>query len=372
MIKRILEDSVTKHLNSGKAIIIYGARQVGKTTLLRQAITAPDTLWLNGDEADVRALFENPTSSRIKSVIGKSKTLVVDEAQRITDIGLCLKLIIDNLPDVQVVATGSSSFALANKVNEPLTGRKHEYLMFPLSFAELAAYNGLLVEKRLLPTRLVFGTYPDVVNNAGDERDILQQLSDSYVYKDILLFDRIKKSDKILKLLQALAFQIGSEVSYNELAQLCGLDSKTVDSYIQLLEKAFIIFRLPSFSRNLRNELKFAKKIYFWDCGIRNAIIRNFQQAELRSDIGALFENYVIAERLKLQSYARTYANGYFWRTTAKSEIDYLEECDGMLTAYEFKWNPRRNAAVPLSFSRSYPDAAFKVITRDNYDEILL
>lgn len=372
MIKRILEDSVTKHLNSGKAIIIYGARQVGKTTLLRQAITVPDTLWLNGDEADVRALFENPTSSRIKSVIGKSKTLVVDEAQRITDIGLCLKLIIDNLPDVQVVATGSSSFALANKVNEPLTGRKHEYLMFPLSFAELAAHNGLLVEKRLLPTRLVFGSYPDVVNNAGDERDILQQLSDSYVYKDILLFDRIKKSDKILKLLQALAFQIGSEVSYNELAQLCGLDSKTVDSYIQLLEKAFIIFRLPSFSRNLRNELKFAKKIYFWDCGIRNAIIRNFQQAELRSDIGALFENYVIAERLKQQSYARTYANGYFWRTTAKSEIDYLEECDGMLTAYEFKWNPRRNAAVPLSFSRSYPDAAFKVITRDNYDEILL
>ena len=200
---------------------------------------------------------------------------------------------------------------------------------------------------------------------------MLKSLADSYLYKDILAFDRIKKSEKIVKLLQALAYQIGSEVSFNELAQTCGLDPKTVDSYIQLLEKAFIIFRLPSYSRNLRNELKFAKKVYFWDCGIRNSIIGNYLPVETRQDVGALFENYIIAERLKQQQYAKTYAKGYFWRTTAKQEIDYIEECNGSITAFEMKWNPKKKASLPLSFSRSYPDTDFHVVTSENYYEFL-
>lgn len=330
-----------------------------------------NVLWLNGDEPDVRALFENATSTRLKSIIGTKEVVVIDEAQRISNIGLSLKLIIDTNPAVQVIATGSSSFELANNTNEPLTGRKFEMLMFPLSFAELSAHNGLLEETRMLLHRLVFGSYPDVVNNVGDEREVLQQLSDSYLYKHILSYDKIKKNEKVEKLLQAIAYQIGSEVSYNELAQTCGLDPKTVDSYVQLLEKAYIIFRLPSYSRNLRNELKFAKKIYFWDCGIRNAVIGNFQQPETRQDIGALFENYIISERLKQQSYAHTHAKGYFWRTSAKQEIDYIEETNGTITAFEFKWNPHRKATIPASFARAYPNVLFTVITRDNYWEFL-
>lgn len=373
MITRILGQRITERLGKGKAIIVFGARQVGKTTLLRELFRdkAASVLWLNGDEPDVRALFENATSTRLSAIIGDKKTVVVDEAQRINNVGLALKLVIDNNPDVQVVATGSSSFDLANMVNEPLTGRKYEMRMFPLSFAELSSSSGLLEETRMLPHRLVYGSYPDVVNNLGEEREVLQQLADSYLYKDILAFDKIKKNDKIEKLLQAIAYQVGSEVSFNELSQTCGLDPKTVDSYVQLLEKAFIIFRLPSYSRNLRNELKFAKKIYFWDCGIRNAVIGNFQQPETRADMGALFENYVIAERLKQQSYGRTFAKGYFWRTSAKQEIDYIEEKDGEIAAYEFKWNPRRKASAPLSFARSYPDTTFNVVTRDNYWEWL-
>lgn len=373
MIIRILAKRLHKLTGKGKAIIVFGARQVGKTTMLHDVFKNENdnVLWLNGDEPDVRAMFENATSMRLNAIIGSKKIVVIDEAQRIADIGIALKLIVDNRPDVQVVATGSSSFDLANNINEPLTGRKNEMLLFPLSFAELAAHNGLLEETRLLEHRLVYGSYPDVVNNMGEERDILRQLADSYLYKDILALDKIKKNEKIVKLLQAIAFQIGSEVSFNELAQTCGLDPKTVDSYVQLLEKSFVIFRLPSYSRNLRNELKFARKIYFWDCGIRNAVIGNFLQPSTRQDMGALFENYVISERLKQQSYARTYTKGYFWRTAAKHEIDYIEECDTKLTAFEFKWNTRRKATVPPSFAKAYPDVPFRVITRDNYWEFL-
>lgn len=373
MIIRILAKRLHKLTGKGKAIIVFGARQVGKTTMLHDVFKNENdnVLWLNGDEPDVRAMFENATSMRLNAIIGSKKIVVIDEAQRIADIGIALKLIVDNRPDVQVVATGSSSFDLANNINEPLTGRKNEMLLFPLSFAELAAHNGLLEETRLLEHRLVYGSYPDVVNNMGEERDILRQLADSYLYKDILALNKIKKNEKIVKLLQAIAFQIGSEVSFNELAQTCGLDPKTVDSYVQLLEKSFVIFRLPSYSRNLRNELKFARKIYFWDCGIRNAVIGNFLQPSTRQDMGALFENYVISERLKQQSYAHTYAKGYFWRTAAKHEIDYIEECDTKLTAFEFKWNTRRKATVPPSFAKAYPDVPFRVITRDNYWEFL-
>lgn len=368
MIERLLQKAIEQRLGQGKAIIVFGARQVGKTTMLKNMLKErEDVLWMNGDEQDIRNLFENISSTRLKAIIGKNNIVVIDEAQRITDIGIGIKLITDNFPNVQVFATGSSSFDLSNKVREPLTGRKFEYYMFPLSFAELVEYNGLLEEKRLLTHRLIYGSYPDVVNNIGDERIVLNELADSYLYKDILMFDKIKKSEKLVKLLQVLAYQIGSEVSYNELAQTCGIDPKTVESYVQLLEQSYIIFRLGSFSRNLRNELKFARKIYFWDCGIRNAIIGNYQEPEARLDTGALFENYIISERIKKLKYEKSYAQSYFWRTSAKQEIDYIEDIDGKISAFEFKWNPKRKATVPLSFARSYPDAEFKVVTRDNY-----
>lgn len=372
MIERLLQKAIEQRLGQGKAIIVFGARQVGKTTMLKNMLKErEDVLWMNGDEQDIRNLFENISSTRLKAIIGKNNIVVIDEAQRITDIGIGIKLITDNFPNVQVFATGSSSFDLSNKVREPLTGRKFEYYMFPLSFAELVEYNGLLEEKRLLTHRLIYGSYPDVVNNIGDERIVLNELADSYLYKDILMFGKIKKSEKLVKLLQALAYQIGSEVSYNELAQTCGIDPKTVESYVQLLEQSYIIFRLGSFSRNLRNELKFARKIYFWDCGIRNAIIGNYQEPEARLDTGALFENYIISERIKKLKYEKSYAQSYFWRTSAKQEIDYIEDIDGKISAFEFKWNPKRKATVPLSFARSYPDAEFKVVTRDNYEEFL-
>ncbi len=373
MITRILESAIQQRLWQCKAIILFGARQVGKTTMLKNLLQdRSDVLWLNGDEKDVRDLFENASSTLLGTIIGKKKIVVIDEAQRITNIGLCVKLITDNIPDVQVVATGSSSFNLSNKINEPLTGRRLEYWMYPLSFGELVEHHGLLDEKRLLTHRLVYGSYPDVINNEGDEKTVLSELADSYLYKDILMFDKIKKSDRLVKLLQALAFQIGSEVSYNELAQTCGLDPKTVESYVTLLEQSYIVFRLGSFSRNLRNELKFSRKIYFWDCGIRNAVIGNYQMAESRMDTGALFENYVVTERLKKLRYDKSYAKSYFWRSKTKQEIDYIEDMDGQLTAVEVKWNPKRKAALPLSFAKSYPDVDFKVVARDNYESILM
>lgn len=373
MIKRILEETLRQHFGKGKALIVLGARQVGKTTILRSLFDDNDSvLWLNGDDQDVRTRLLSLSSTTLNHIIGNRKVVVIDEAQRVSDIGLVLKIIVDNMPGVQVVATGSSSFDLANLTNEPLTGRKFEYKLFPLSFKELADHNGLLEEMRLLPHRLVYGSYPDVVNNPTEERLVLNELADSYLYKDILSFDKIKKSDKLVKLLQSIAFQIGSEVSYNELAQNCGIDAKTVESYIQLLEKSYIIFRLGSYSRNLRNELKFSRKIYFWDCGIRNSLIGNFLQPEMRQDMGALFENYMIAERLKTLDYAKSYAKSYFWRTTAKQEVDYIEEIDGRLSAFEFKWNPKKKASTPSSFAKGYPEAEFKVISRENFHEMLL
>ncbi len=373
MIVRGLTNIFTSKINTGKAIILMGARQVGKTTLLSSLFPNNDEiLWLNGDEADVRSLFENITSTRLKAIIGTKKVVVIDEAQRIEDIGMKLKLITDNIPEVQLVATGSSSFDLANKVNEPLTGRKWEYKMFPLSFAEMTNHHGLLDEKRLIPHRLIYGYYPDVVTHTGEEKEILKQLSDSYLYKDVLMWEQIKKPDKILKLLQALALQVGSQVSYNELAQLCGLDSKTVEKYIILLEQTFVIFRLGSFSRNLRNELKRSRKIYFYDNGIRNALIANFSQIENRSDIGALWENFLISERMKNNHYNGKWCNSWFWRTTKGQEIDYLEEEDGHISAFEFKWNEKTKIKQPKLFMDTYEDCHFKVIHKENVEEFLL
>ena len=374
MIKRSIENLIKGQLHGGRAIIVMGARQVGKTTLLKQVFSTDsnDVLWMSGDEPDVRGMFENMTSTRLRSIIGNHRVVIIDEAQRIEDIGIKLKLIIDQIPSVQLMATGSSSFELANKINEPLTGRKWEYKLFPLSFTELVNETNLLEEKRMVPHRMVYGSYPDVVTHPGKEVAILRELTESYLYKDILEFDRIHKPEKLTKLLQALAYQVGAEVSYNELSQLCGLDAKTVASYISILEQAFIIFRLGTFSRNLRNELKNSRKIYFYDNGIRNALIGNFSQVENRTDVGALFENYAIAERMKRKEYLMDYARSWFWRNTNKQEIDYIEEKDGRIHAYELKWSPKRKASAPLSFRNAYPDADFTVINRDNIEDLLL
>lgn len=375
MINRLTAERIKAAAKSKKIVILMGARQVGKTTLLKSLFqNSESTLWLNGDELDIQNLFANLSADRFKAYLGKNKILVIDEAQRIEDIGLRLKVLADSLNDIQIFATGSSSFDLANRVNEPLTGRKREFQLFPLSFKELTSNSDLLTEKRMIPHRLIFGSYPEVVMSHGNEIEILKELSQSYLYKDILSFEKIRHSDKLIKLLQALAWQVGSQVSYNELAQICSIDSKTVEHYITILEQAFIIFRLGTFSRNLRNELKNNRKIYFYDNGIRNVIIANFSAVENRNDTGALWENYLISERIKKNSYDGIMANTAFWRTKEQQEIDYLEERDGNLYAYEFKWSEAaaKKTRVPLTFFRAYPDAKFSVITPQNVEDFLL
>lgn len=374
MIERILSKEISALLDGRKAITIMGARQVGKSTLLQMMLgERKDVMWLNGDEPDIVEILGNMTSPRLKAMIGNNTIIVIDEAQRIPDIGLRLKLITDQIPDVQVIATGSSSFDLSNKLNEPLTGRKREFKMYPLTFNEMVSSTNLLEETRMLPHRMVYGYYPEVVCNPGEEKIILKELADSYLYKDILSMDGILKPEKLVKLLKALAYQIGSQVSYNEVGMLVGLDSKTVEKYITILEKSYIIFRLTSLARNIRNELKSSRKIFFWDLGIRNAVIGNLTQIENRQDAGALWENFVIAERMKMLAYNGSFAQTYFWRTKQKQEIDYLEEEDGKIKAFEFKWNPNKAAAkCPVSFLKAYQNPEFKVITPRNVDEFLL
>lgn len=375
MIERDFRHKIDKSLEKGKAAIIMGARQIGKSTLLQQMFAdRDDVLWLNGDEYDTREMFEKITSTRLKSIIGNNKIVIIDEAQRIPDIGLKMKLITDQIKGVKLVATGSSSFELTSKINESLAGRKRELQMFPLSFSEMAAHTNLLDELRMIPHRLVYGYYPEVVANAGDEREILKELTNSYLYKDILILDSIKKSDKIMRLLQALALQIGSQVSYNEIAKLVGLDSKTIERYIDVLEKSYIVFRLPSYARNLRNELKISRKVYFYDLGIRNAIINNFNPVEMRSpsEVGEMWENFVIAERVKRNVANDSDATMYFWRTQQQQEVDLVEENNGSIDAFEFKWNTKAKAPRPKTFLDAYKNASFKVITPDNVEEFVM
>lgn len=373
MIERLLYKSIEDKLFKGKIVVLAGARQVGKTTLLKQILRNKEgVLWLNGDEMQVQNLFNNASADRLLSEFGNNKIVILDEAQRIKDIGLRLKLIADADCDIQMIATGSSAFELANKVNEPLTGRKWEYQMFPLSFGEMVAHHGKMKEMRMLPKRIVYGYYPEVVTNEGNEIEILKLLTDAYLYKDILSWENIKHPDKLQTLLRALAYQVGSQVSFNELSQMCSLDSKTVERYITLLEQCYIIFRLPSFSRNLRHELKASRKIFFYDNGIRNALIADYTAPEIRQDIGALWENFVVSERIKCNEYYRRWVNRYFWRTTQQQEIDYLEEGGGKLHAYEIKWNPRKKATITKTFTEAYPDTGFTVITPENIAEFLL
>lgn len=376
MVTRILYEEIKNACFKGKVILLIGPRQVGKTTLLRQLHTDFNvpSIWLNVDEADVmQSLSDANTSTKLRQLVGlKTKLVIIDEAQQITDIGKKLKLMIDTFPEIQFIVTGSSSLDLRNKMAEPLTGRKKEYHLYPLSTEELVNHSTLLEQKRLLETRLIFGSYPDVVNNYGEEREILKELAGSYLYKDLLQLDGIRKSSILEKLLQLIAFQVGSEVSYNELANSIGnIDVATVEKYLDLLEKAYIIFKLPALSRNLRNELKKGKKYYFYDNGVRNVIINNFNPINLRQDKGALWENFLMSERQKFIHYHKIYSNQYFWRTHDRAEIDYIEEREGTLFAYEIKWKAGK-VRFPKSFQEAYPNHELLEISVDNYVDFVL
>jgi predicted AAA+ superfamily ATPase len=373
-IQRKLIPQIEQTFFQGKAILLMGPRQVGKTTLIESMLTGREEklMMLNGDEADVRQLLSQTTSTRLRSIIGDSHIVVIDEAQRIADIGITLKLFTDQIKGVQVIATGSSALELAASINEPLTGRKFEFMLFPLSFAEMVDHHGLLEEKRLLEHRLVYGYYPDIVTNPGQEKKLLKLLADSYLYKDLLALGQVSKPALLEKIVTALALQLGSEVSYHELGQLVGADNQTVEKYIDLLEKAYVVFRLPAYSRNVRNEIKKGKKIYFYDNGIRNAVIGNFSLLPGRTDKGALWENFLVSERLKLLHYQDIDAKRYFWRTTQQQEIDYLEERQGKLYAYEFKWNPKARVRFPKTFLNAYPENETSCVSRENFETFTL
>lgn len=373
MIKRICQTTIASKLFKGKAILLFGPRQSGKSTLVDALLHAQEKEWLylNGDDADVRELLTNTNATKLKAVMGNKAIVFIDEAQRIPNIGLTLKLFTDQIKHVQVIATGSSAFELSSQVNEPLTGRKYEYMLYPLSFSEMVQHQGLLQEKRLIEHRLIYGYYPEIVSKSGEERELLKLLASSYLYKDLLMLEQIKKPLLLEKLLKALALQIGSEVNYHEIAQIIGSDSKTVDKYIDLLEKTFVVFRLPALNRNVRNEIKKGKKVYFYDCGIRNAIINNFKPVTARTDVGALWENYLMAERLKYLSYQGIDAARYFWRTTQQQEIDLVEEYDDKLKAFEFKWSKTGKARFPQTFTANYHEATTEIVSPENVEEFL-
>ncbi len=385
-IERDLEERLSEAFHSGKVVILYGSRQTGKTTIVEHLLEAKDirkegVVMLSGDILSDRLLLDYTamTVEKARSIIGDSGTLYVDEAQRIKDIGLTLKIIHDRFKNLRIIATGSSSFELSEEVGEPLTGRMDEVILPTLSYAELARHSSPVIERNMLETRLLYGSYPDIVIAPTDEkrRRLLKSLCSAYLFKDVLKWENVKKSNMLEKMVRALSLQLGSEVSNHELGELIGMDDESVQAYVERLEKAFVVFRLSTFSRNLRNELKKSKKIYFYDTGIRNAIIANFLPLDSREDTGHLFENYLITERMKYNSLHDRDVQSFFWRTTGSGsrEIDYLEESvEEGLVAYEFKWNPAKaaKAKCPKSFAEAYPDAKWKCVSRDNYVEFVM
>lgn len=370
-IKRQIELQIQNDFFKGKVILILGARQVGKSTLINMLPLCKQnsTLWLDGENADVHQLLHEANSERLKQLVGNNNVVVIDEAQKIENIGSILKLFADYLKNVQVIASGSSAFELRNSLNEPLTGRKFEYNLFPLSFVEMVNHTNLLHEIRSLPLRMVYGSYPEIVTNPNDAERLLRFLSDSYLYKDIFLFKGIKKPEKMLELLKLIAWQVGSEVNYNELSNSLKIDNQTVESYVNMLEQAFVIYRLPAYHTNQRAELKKSRKIFFNDLGIRNALINDFRPVEVRKDVGGLFENFVINELRKQNEYQQVYANLYFWRNINQREVDVVIEKNNRLIAVEIKWSAQKKANLTKGFSNLYPKAKFKLINKENYFE---
>lgn len=370
-------ENITRYIKKGKVVIIYGARRVGKTTLLKKYVeTLPENervLFVNGDDIVVREFLESQSVNKLKDFVGEHTLLVVDEAQYVHKIGLNLKLIVDNIPGIKVIASGSSSFELAKDVGEPLTGRKYVLILYPLAQLEITEVEKRHETEANLEARLIYGSYPELVimrDNSG-RQDYLEEIVSSYLFKDILALEGIRFSNKLVRLLQLLAFQIGKGVSYDELGSQLGMSKNTVERYLDLLQKSFVIYRLGGFSRNLRKEITRSPRYYFYDNGIRNAVIRNFNPIALRDDIGELWENYIITERIKYQEYLRNFSNFYFWRTYDKKEIDLVEEAEGSLSGYEIKWS-KKSVKAPNDWIKHYPGASFMVINPDNYLEFIM
>jgi len=371
MITRTLQSVIEQKLFKGKVIIVLGPRQVGKTTLVEQinANLSSDNsiLSLNCDEPNDRELLTNANSAELSMMLGGVKIVIIDEAQRVPNIGLTVKLLVDKFKEKQIIVTGSSSLELANKLTEPLTGRKFEYTLLPVSTQEIITNNGMLEAVRLLEPRLIYGSYPDILYKKEDVKELLFELTNSYLFKDIFAMQEVRKPELLEKLLVALALQTGNEVSFNEISQIVQSDVKTVERYINLLEQCFVIFRLNGLSRNLRSELKKSKKIYFYDNGVRNALIENFSPLNLRQDVGALWENFFVSERRKFNFYNRRFVKSYFWRTQQQQEIDLVEEMDGDFFAFEIKWNEKRKVRFYESFMKAYNPKETNVVSLQNY-----
>lgn len=363
-------DNLRIALKPGKVVVIYGARRTGKTTLVQEFLKGQEGpyLMVNGEDITVQGFLSSQSLEKLRTFIGTNRLLVVDEAQKVQAIGLNLKLIVDHIPGIRVIATGSSSFDLARGVGEPLTGRKTTLIQYPLAQLEIGAQEQHHETVSRLENRLVYGSYPEVVLQ-GDNREreqYLKEIVSSYLYKDILELEGIRQSAKIGRLLQLLAFQIGKEVSCTELGTSLGMSKNTVDRYLDLLEKAFVVQRLSGFSRNLRSEITKNSRYFFIDTGVRNALINNFNPVELRNDVGELWENYLVIERLKRQEYLRQPANNYFWRTYSKKELDLVEERGGALHGYEMKWG-KATPRPPREWTNAYPTASWQLINRENY-----
>lgn len=377
IIKRVLEPTVKRYLFRSRVVIIYGARRVGKTTLVKGLLEeyqeSKRTRYINCDDLTNQRVLAVQEAVALKAFLGDHDLVILDEAQNVPDIGKVLKILVDTYPEMQIIATGSSSFDLANRAAEPMTGRVFPFELYPLSLQEVAGSKGYSEIEQRLENLLRFGLYPDILDEPGEDAVLkLNELVSNYLYKDILAYAGVRKSTVIANLLRLLALQLGNQVSYNELAQNLGIDGKTVAAYMDILEQCFVIFKLTSFSRNLRNELKKSFKIYFYDLGVRNALIQAFNPLALRADVGALWENFCIVERLKLNKYNRRAAAPYFWRTRTQKEIDYIEEYEGRLYGYEFKWGVTKPISPPQEFLEAYPGSAVERIDRRNYWQFLL
>jgi len=372
MILPRIYDNMNLFLKPNKVLVIYGSRQTGKTTLLKKFLSENEGNLKykldSGDDINTQIVLGSSDFKKIIDYTRGYDLIAIDEAQRIKNIGMGLKIMVDQVPNLKIIVTGSSSFELAGQIGEPLTGRKTTVTLFALSQIEMGnLYNDYDLRSRL-DDYLIFGSYPEVLTSesVNDKKKVLEELVGSYLLKDILELEKVKSSKILLDLLRLLAFQVGSEVSLSELARQLRIDSKTVARYLDLFEKSFVIFNLRGFSRNLRNEITSKSKYYFFDNGIRNAIIANFNPLDIRDDIGKLWENFLVAERLKKQSYKQIYSNNYFWRTWNQKEIDWVEEREGKLFGYEFKWK-RKSRRTSSAWVDSYPDAAFEMIDNENY-----
>ena len=369
-IQRLLEQRIKKVLtSSNKVIIIYGARQVGKTTLVNKILNDADKLLkISGEQQKIKDAFSKADLSLMKDVVADSKILFLDEAQSVKEIGLNIKILHDATPQLKIILTGSSSFELANRTAEPLTGRKRVFTLYPISISELLLTESKFDIRNNVEKYLLYGMYPDVLNTEGlaEKKIVLSELSSSYLYKDVLMLADVRHSEKLHKLLQLLALQIGSTVSIAKLSNALDLSFDTTERYIDLLQKSFVIFRLSGFSRNLSKEISKMDKYYFYDIGIRNAVLNNFTPMDQRSDAGGMWENFLIAERIKHNEYNSSYGKNYFWRLYTGAEIDYIEDYDGTLHAFEIKYN-EKTVKAPKSWIENYPNSTFETINRNNF-----